>query len=182
MKKLREAVDRLACILPFEEPYFRSNGIDAVFVGHPLFDELPPARQPKQITSERLERPVIGLLPGSRRSEAKQNYPHLLEVASRLLKEFPGAEFLTPTTAATSPVVSGLADEWREGHPGVLLEHQIDAFDQLVPRCDLCLTVSGTATLHVASFGVPMIVVYRASRFVWHAAGRWIIRTRTLRW
>ena len=52
-------------------------------------------------------------------------------------------------------------------------------FDEMVPRCDLCLTVSGTATLHVAAFGVPMIVVYRASRWVWELAGRWLVPTRT---
>jgi lipid-A-disaccharide synthase len=54
-----------------------------------------------------------------------------------------------------------------------------DRFDEMVPRCDLCLTVSGTATLHVASFGVPMIVVYRANPLVWHAAGRWLVPART---
>ncbi|HEX8915261.1 MAG TPA: hypothetical protein VF796_23110, partial [Humisphaera sp.] len=52
-------------------------------------------------------------------------------------------------------------------------------FDAVVPRCDLCLTVSGTATLHVASFGVPMIVVYAGSPFMWNALGRWLIKSRT---
>jgi lipid-A-disaccharide synthase len=55
----------------------------------------------------------------------------------------------------------------------------VDQFDQMVPRCDLCLTVSGTATLHVASFGVPMIVVYRVGRLTWNLAGRWLVPTRT---
>ena len=41
MKKIRRWVDRVACILPFEEQYFREHGIRATFVGHPLFDELP---------------------------------------------------------------------------------------------------------------------------------------------
>ena len=49
----------------------------------------------------------------------------------------------------------------------------------MVPRCDLCITVSGTATLHVASFGVPMIVVYRASPIAWHGLARWLMKTRT---
>jgi lipid-A-disaccharide synthase len=57
-----------------------------------------------------------------------------------------------------------------------------DAFDEMVPRCDLCLTVSGTATLHVAGYNVPMIVVYHTTRLLWHGIGRWLIRipTRTL--
>ena len=46
MKKLRRWVDQVACILPFEEEYFRQHGVRATFVGHPLFDELPPHRDP----------------------------------------------------------------------------------------------------------------------------------------
>ena len=49
----------------------------------------------------------------------------------------------------------------------------------MVPQCDLCLTVSGTATLHVAGYGVPMIVVYRGSRILWHLVARWLVKTRT---
>ena len=46
MKKLRRYVDELACILPFEEQYFRRHGVNATFVGHPLFDQLPADRTP----------------------------------------------------------------------------------------------------------------------------------------
>jgi lipid-A-disaccharide synthase len=62
---------------------------------------------------------------------------------------------------------------------GTLLRYGERLFDEMVPRCDLCLTVSGTATLHVAGHGVPMIVVYRGSRFLWHLVGRWLVKTRT---
>ena len=65
------------------------------------------------------------------------------------------------------------------GQTGPGLEIGLNRFDAFVPRCDLCLTVSGTATLHVASFGVPMIVVYRASRVLWKLAGQWLVPTRT---
>jgi lipid-A-disaccharide synthase len=49
----------------------------------------------------------------------------------------------------------------------------------MVPQCDLCITVSGTATLHVAGYGIPMIVVYRGSPILWHLIGRWLVKTRT---
>ena len=55
----------------------------------------------------------------------------------------------------------------------------VNQFDEMVPRCDLCLTVSGTATLHVAGWGVPMVVVYRGNPLLWHLIGRWIVKTRT---
>lgn len=178
MHKLRRWVDHVACILPFEEAYFRSHGINATFVGHPLFDELPRDR----VIDAKLKFPhrpaIVGLLPGSRRSEAKANFPHLLEVAERMSRVRPELAFCVPTTHATHPIVWSMV----EGHALDRL-HKIavvqDAFDRVVPDCDVCLTVSGTATLHVASFGVPMIVVYRANRLVWHLLGRWLIKTRT---
>jgi lipid-A-disaccharide synthase len=175
MRKLKKWVDRVACILPFEEEYFRRHGVRATFVGHPLFDELPRDRDSRN-SSERFPQrpPVIGLLAGSRASEAKANFPPMLEVAERVLAEFPQATFCSPTTEATHPIV--LAEVARRGLP-VTIER--DAFDAIVPRCDLCLTVSGTATLHVAGWGVPMIVVYRVNRLLWQLLGRWIVRTRT---
>src|SRR4051812_26910935 len=183
MKKLRARVDHVACILPFEEPYFRSHGVSATFVGHPLFDELPPHRDPPPPAQRFPHRPpVIGVLPGSRRSVAASNLPGLVKAAAHVWNAFPDATFLIPTTSATdelvAKVVKGLAPR------GMLASFTIgrDAFDEMVPRCDLCLTVSGTATLHVAGYNVPMIVVYYTTRLLWHGLGRWLIRipTRTL--
>ena len=178
MRKLHKWVDRVACILPFEQEYFRAHGVNATFVGHPLFDELPLDRQ-GEAPAERFPArpPVIGLLPGSRKSEAQHNFPHMLEVAGRIRGAFPGTSFLVPTTSATHPVVEdlvrgGTARDWD-------VRFEQDRFDEMVPGCDLCLTVSGTATLHVAGFGVPMIVVYRLNPLAWYAGGRWLVRTRT---
>ena len=178
MNKLRRRIDQVACILPFEQEYFRRHGVKATFVGHPLFDALPIDRESTRAPDRFPGRPpVVGLLPGSRKSEAAQNFPHLLEVADVLRREFPGVSFLVPTTSATHPVVEDLVrPRIAAGWP---IEFGQDRFDEMVPRCDLCLTVSGTATLHVAGFGVPMIVVYRLSPFAWNAGGRWLVRTRT---
>lgn len=173
MKKLRRWVDHVACILPFEEAYFRKHDVNATFVGHPLFDRLPPQRDPLPGPRFPERPPIIGLLPGSRRSEAVANFPHLLEIADRIRDQFPQARFLVPTTPATGPVV----DELLAGRSEITCGE--GKFDEMVPRCDLCLTVSGTATLHVAGYGVPMIVVYRGSRLLWHLIGRWIVKTRT---
>jgi lipid-A-disaccharide synthase len=175
MKKVRRWVDRLACILPFEEEYFRGHGVNATFVGHPLFDSLPPHRNGGGSPAFPSRAPVIGLLPGSRRSEAEANFAGLLDAAERIREKFPAATFLVPTTAATDPIVSAELARRKIGQ----VEHRLDAFDEMVPRCDLCLTVSGTATLHVAGFGVPMIVVYHANRVLWNLLGRWLIRVRT---
>jgi lipid-A-disaccharide synthase len=121
---------------------------------------------------------VIGLLAGARKTEAQANFPHQLDVAERIRKQFPEARFLIPTTPATDPVVrQALArqPQWT----AAAIEQSVDAFDAMVPQCDLCITVSGTATLHVAGHGVPMIVVYRGSPVLWHLLGRWLVKTRT---
>ena len=172
MPKLRRLVDRVACILPFEEDYFRRHGVPATFVGHPLFDELPIDRATSNGSAA--EGRVVGLLPGSRSSEARHNYPRLLRVADDLRARFPDLRFLVPTTAATHDIVRELT-----ANRGLPIEIGRNQFDQMVPQCALCITVSGTATLHVAGFGVPMIVVYHVSPFAWNAGARWLVRTRT---
>jgi lipid-A-disaccharide synthase len=178
MHKLQKWVDRVACIMPFEEAYFRSHSVNARFVGHPLFDELPAGRSRNGLAQRfPAAPPVIGLLPGSRRSIAEANFPRLLEVAKVLLKRFAGLRFLIPTTPATDPVVRKHLEA--SAIPADRAQVELDAFDRLVPACDLCLTVSGTATLHVASYGVPMIVVYAGNPVLWNLLGRWLIRTRT---
>ena len=179
MRKMREYVNKLACILPFEESYFRGHGVDATFVGHPLFDELPANRSRPAGPHFPEVPPVLGIVPGSRRGEVNSNLPSLLEVARRILAVFPAARFLIPTTSAVDQMVRS------EVHDSGLLaadqvEIALNGFDALIPRCDLVLCKSGTSTLHVAAWGVPMIVVYRIHPVIWYAAGRWVIKTRKI--
>jgi len=173
IRKMRRWVDHAACILPFEQEYFRRHGVNATFVGHPLFDSLPAQRGPAPGPRFPDRPPVLGLLPGSRRSEAVANFPHLLDCARRIREVFPDVTYLVPTVHATHAFVEERAHDFKG------LTYELDAFDRMVPQCDLCLTVSGTATLHVAAYNVPMIIVYRGSPVLWHLIGRWIIKTRT---
>jgi lipid-A-disaccharide synthase len=193
VKRLRQFVDRLACILPFEQDWFASRGVNATFVGHPLFDHLattpslgtPASGEPSRTgeggggglrSPNGLDHPLIALIPGSRRGIAKSNFPPMLDVAALILREFPSARFLIPTTANTDQVIS---DELNRRNLTNTFSAQLDAFDTLIPQCHLCLTVSGTSTLHIAAHNVPMIVVYRGSWLLWNLLGRWIINART---
>ena len=176
MTQLRDWVDRVACIFPFEESYFRSHGVNATFVGHPLFDEMPPDRASRRPAGARFPdaAPVIGIIPGSRRSEVSSNLPHLVDVMNGIRREFRDASFLIPTTPASHPLVI----EMLRGRTDVTIT--LDGFDELVPRCDLVITKSGTSTVHVAAWRVPMIVVYRINPILWELVGRWLIRTRKI--
>jgi len=191
MKKLRAYVDRLACIFPFEEIYFQNHGVRATFVGHPLFDELPPRIHREKIINA-LERypqhpPIIGIVPGSRRAEVAANLPPLIDVVRLLLAEFPRARFVVPT----SPAVHGMVEaELKRAKAPQPLSFDPDAdelvrvftvqengFDDLIPMCDLVITKSGTSTVQAAAWRAPMIVVYRLNPFLWHLGARWLIKT-----
>jgi lipid-A-disaccharide synthase len=177
MKKVREFVDHVACILPFEEKYYREHGVTATFVGHPLFDELPADRTRAPGAHFPESPPVIGIIPGSRKSEVAANFPHLLDVAEQIQSQFPDARFHIPTTAAGDSIVRQLLEQ-KPGRERFFVQQ--DAFDQLISQCDLCITKSGTSTLHVAAWNVPMIVVYRLNPLLWHLAGRWLIHTKKI--
>jgi lipid-A-disaccharide synthase len=176
MTQLRDYVDHVASIFPFEESYFRSHGVNATFVGHPLFDEMPVDRASRAATGPRFPDapPVIGIIPGSRRSEVQSNLPHLIEVMDGIRREFPAATFLVPTTFASHALVH----EMLHRRSDVAMKQ--DGFDELVPRCDLVITKSGTSTVHVAAWRVPMIVVYRINPVLWELVGRWVVRTRKI--
>jgi lipid-A-disaccharide synthase len=175
IKQVRQYVDRLAVIFPFEQEYFCSRGVKATYVGHPLFDQLPADRDGRTTPHFPDTPPVIAVVPGSRRSEIKANLPHLIEVMRRVADTFAQVSFLVPTTAASD----GLVRDLLAPHPLRATIKQ-DAFDELLPRCDLALVKSGTSTVHVAAWNVPMIVVYRINPILWHLAARWLLRTRKI--
>lgn len=189
IKQVRACVDRLACIFPFEETWFRERGVNATFVGHPLFDQLPADRFERISTTCYPDRPpVIGVVAGSRRSEVKENLPPLIEVMRRIKAQYPGTRFNLPTTpGGHEPTVSileaaGILPNAAHGskvdRPDWLeCSVEQNLFDYLIPQCDLVLCKSGTSTVHVAAYGVPMVVVYRISTILWQAAGRWLIKT-----
>jgi lipid-A-disaccharide synthase len=170
VKQMRTLVDKVACILPFEENYFRDHGLNATYVGHPLWDRIETSATPPPPLEGRP--PVVAVLPGSRKSVAKQNWPRLAAVMQGLRSRFPGIRFRIPLTPNAAEIV--LASPL----PADTIAER-DAIDQLLPGCDLALCVSGTAALHVAAHGVPMLVVYYGNPLLWHLIGRWIVRTRT---
>ncbi len=172
IKQVRASVDRLACIFPFEEAWFRERGVSATFVGHPLFDDLPTDRLSRLPSVRYPDRaPVIGVVAGSRSSEVRENMPPLVEVMRRIAAEHPTVRFLLPTTPAGHDLTLKTCPTTLDCHV------RQDAFDELIPQCDLVLCKSGTSTVHVAAYGVPMVVVYRISTLLWQVAGRWLIKT-----
>lgn len=165
IKKLKRFVDKMVVIFEFEKEVYRTSGLDVEFVGHPLIDTLEPEarRGGERLRLELRGEPVIGLLPGSRRSEVERLLPLLLKTAEIIQRRLNRAVF---ALALASPSLRPLAEKCRQASKVRvrLLEGQTRA---LLAASDLVIVASGTATLEAAVFGTPMIIVYKLNFFSW---------------
>ena len=162
VKKIRKLVDRMAVILPFEKDFYASHGIDVDYVGHPLVDimaDLPDKTQCDRLY-HRFNGPLVGLLPGSRRSEIKLMFDILMDAGRIISRSFPAARFIIPLASSLDARdMESRAARWSLP---VQVVHN-DTYSA-IRACDLILTVSGTVTLEAAILETPMIVLYKLSR------------------
>jgi lipid-A-disaccharide synthase len=177
-RTLRNCVDRVACILPFEQEYFRSVGVRATFVGHPLFEairgEKPDAQRVDWL--RRGEGPLVALLPGSREQVIRSLLPIQLRVVQHLRQR--GVRVRVAVSSTSTERTRQIDALLRKHHEDVPIVEQ--DLPTLLTACDLALVASGTATLHAAAYQSPMIVMYdagRALRLPYRVAGRAVIRT-----
>lgn len=159
---IRERVDMMAVVFPFELSFYEAAGVPVRFVGHPLTQEVHSDLTREQaIKTAGLdpERPVVGLFPGSRRSELQKLLPQQLEAAQRLKRDLPTVQFVLPkaSTLDQSTIDPFLAN--------VDLEVKCIAgrFYDVIQGCDAIVSASGTATLEIALMGKPLVVIYRVN-------------------
>jgi lipid-A-disaccharide synthase len=150
IEKVRACCDHLLAILPFEEDFWRSNGVSCDYVGSPVLDHL-------RERSFSAEPDLIGLLPGSRKSEITRIWPHLLE-AARLISKERKVRFAVPLAEGLDRAL--LSSGNAEGLPLEIYEGRAQ---EVMERARVCIVASGTATLECALVGTPMVVVYRAN-------------------
>jgi lipid-A-disaccharide synthase len=168
LKQLRARIDKMLCILDFEEAIYRQAGIPVQYVGHPLVDLVQPRLTREQFFNEiRLDPATVtvALLPGSRANEVNHILPTMLEAAHRLS--------LTRKAQFVVAVAPTLDTRWMEK---TLLERYAGqatvrsathlTYDAL-HHCDVAIVASGTATLEAALCERPMVVVYRVSPLTW---------------
>jgi lipid-A-disaccharide synthase len=179
IKLVRRFVDKMLVIFPFEEPFYRGQGVEAEFVGHPLADLPLPAICRKQFAAENgldPEKTWIGLLPGSRPKEIQDLLPEMLQAAWALEERKALAqmkfEFLLPLAptlnAAQREAVQTLVDNHGLGLDIRLVR---DARAALF-HARASVVASGTATVEAALIGNPFVVVYRVSPLTYAIAKR----------
>lgn len=175
---IKRLTDRVAVILPFEQPFYGRYGVQVDFVGHPLMDSVHPNLNPAQFREEhRIEptRKMVGLLPGSRRKEVAALLPDFLAAAELLARDNPQAyTFLIPQAPTISRALleeHGLAT-WQDR-----FDYRVITEDRysMMAACDAVVAASGTVLLELAILGVPAVATYRVSRHT-YLLGRLLIR------
>ena len=160
---IKRCVKKIVVFFKFEEELYKTYGIDAEFVGHPLVDTVKaalPKDETKRTYGLSKEKPVIALLPGSRLTEVKSMLPVMLVGAEVIDKKIgPGVQFII----ARYP---GLPGDLYEGLvKNSRLDVRIAEGDtyNVLAASDFAIVASGTATLETAIIGTPLVIVYRAS-------------------
>jgi lipid-A-disaccharide synthase len=164
-------VNRMAVIFPFEVPLYEKAGVPVTFVGHPLLDlvhvdmgreaaaasfGLDPARR------------IVGLFPGSRKSELERMLPTILASAGLLRRRFPDLQFVLPlaSTVMDSDILPRLEAA------GVAVTTTRERIHDLIRACDAVISVSGTVTLEISLVGTPMVIIYKLSPITYQVAKR----------
>lgn len=162
--KIRQLVDMMAVVFPFEETFYKKYDVPVRFVGHPLVDEIHVSADQQTLRDEFLldnEKPVIGLFPGSRHSEIKRLLPIIVDSAKQIIKEKPEAQFVIPVASTLNeedilPYFNEVDLDMR-----IISQRSHD----VMHVCDAVITVSGTVTLELALMQKPMVVINKINKF-----------------
>ena len=166
IRVVKRLVNRMVVIFPFEEPIYRKAGVAVDFVGHPLVDIVKPTMTRAEFTVRYAldpARPIVALLPGSRKGEIARHYPVLLQACELLAREprQSGTAQFVLSVAPNVPV--GTFAAYEKSH-SVRITHVEGAHYDVLASADCAAVASGTATVEAALLGTPMILFYRVSR------------------
>lgn len=157
--QLKDTVDKMLVILPFEKEFYAKFGMDVVYVGHPLLDAMKnfEMNRDRQTIFQQLDldsnRPVLALLPGSRKQEISIKLPVMLEAA----KSFPDFQIVIAGAPAQT---ASFYDQFIQSGIAKIVH---GATYELLSLAKGAMVTSGTATLETALFGVPQVVCYKGS-------------------
>lgn len=163
--KMRKHIRHLFVVLPFEKEYFEKRNMPVTFVGHPLLDEIASVRASQEDFKSNhslSNKPLIALLPGSRKQEIKTMLPIMLEVTQR----FPDYQFVI----AGAPSQSEAFYQTVTGGKNVPI--LFGKTSEILRHADAGLITSGTATLEAGIYEVPQVVCYKGSAISYAIAKR----------
>ncbi len=164
--RMRRDIDRLMCIFPFEEKYFRERGLEADYIGHPLTRIVRPSLTREEFFRKHSldpARPSVALLPGSRIGEIARHLPVIADAAARLKRILdPNLMLGTPSffreRLGSSPIQVIEGETW-----------------DVIAHADVAIAASGTVTIEAALLGTPMVTFYKVAGLSW-IMGRSLVR------
>ncbi|RYG45814.1 MAG: lipid-A-disaccharide synthase, partial [Chitinophagaceae bacterium] len=163
VKMMKECIDKMLVILPFEKDYFKNKwNWDVEYVGHPLV-EVIEAKQAEIPATPFTSKPIIALLPGSRKQEILKKLPIMLALSPK----FPDHQFIV---AKAPGLEESFYDELMKDYNNV--SYVSNQTYSLLEQSAAALVTSGTATLETALFGVPEVVCYKGSAISYEIARR----------
>ncbi|MDF1655685.1 MAG: lipid-A-disaccharide synthase [Coxiellaceae bacterium] len=171
IKHIKQCVDHMAVLFPFEKKIYRQAGVPVTVVGHPLTHIVPKDLNNsdcKQLLAIDSNTPVVGLLPGSRRQEIEKLLPTMLAAAKILKQKKPGLHCVLP-------IASGLDKNLFKELPDYVQCVEDDTYTA-IKACDAIICTSGTATLEVSLLQVPMALIYKVAPFSYWL-GKKLIKT-----
>lgn len=159
IQKIKDYIDQLYLILPFEKEFFKANGYTKTeFVGNPLTDAIAAFKTNKSLTKQEFiekyklsNKPIVSLLAGSRKQEVQLCLPDMLSI----IKNYPEYQFVI---AGAPSLKQEFYQSFTKGHDVKLIMN--DTY-QLLNNAKAAIVTSGTATLETALFRVPQVVMYR---------------------
>ncbi len=174
VKQIRDLVDKMLVIFPFEEELYRKAGVDVEFVGHPLIDMVRTTKSKEEFCANyQLDprKPIVALLPGSRKKEVRFILPTLCKAAELITAERPDAQFVLPMAPGLD---RRLIESIIHSQPiSVLTNETYNA----IRYARAAVVASGTATLETALLGTPEVIVYRISPATWFL-GKFLLKVR----
>ncbi|MGA2117803.1 MAG: lipid-A-disaccharide synthase [Bryobacteraceae bacterium] len=171
VRSMRRTLRRLLCIFPFEREFFERAGVPTTYIGHPLAGLVRPTLSRDEFFRKHalsIDRPLLAVLPGSRRGEAARHLPALLGAVARLVRE---RKVQAVLPASVTSGVTFFRERLGAAPVQVLEGESWNA----MAHADLALAASGTVTVEAALLGTPMVTFYKVTPPSW-LAGKLLVR------
>jgi lipid-A-disaccharide synthase len=174
--KMRRLVDHVLCKLPFEKDWYEQRGCHATFVGHPYFDELSSRRVDEQFAATLRDRPLVTLLPGSRRLEVENNWPMLKKAAEIIHEQRPDSRLAVG--CFNDRYAEMVRADLQNSTHAADIEVYVGRTPELIQEATVCLACSGSVSLELLYHRTPSAIVYRGPKWRLAMVRRFVLQVR----
>ena len=167
--QIRETINRMFVVLPFEESMYLEAGVDAEYLGHPFADKVIPSMEKEEAMRQfqmDSNKKIIGLLPGSRKNEIQSLLSVMVEAAEKIQGELGNCQFILPVADSIDPE---MIRQKLKNNPLDIRLVMGKTYD-VINCCDFLIIASGSATLEAGVLGCPMVIIYKLNPITYFLA------------